>query len=214
MLKALVAGIVSFGSLASPSLAGDLSGTFRLTAGKFDFKPTSQNYDFDDITISGRVVLKDSYFVSLEHSNLKHSSLNRNHTIKPYWTQVGYQFSLGNDQENDLLSKIKFSASLGYYTYKTLFAGEFPDTKTSGTSYSIGATFSPSEQFDFSVKVTPIKYNSDATMKGKKQRVTDLAATYYFSEKIGWTVTYRDVNSLWIGSADADGWSTGIVWKF
>ena len=45
MLKVLVAGIVSFGSLASPSLAGDLSGTFRLTAGKFDFKPTSQNPD-------------------------------------------------------------------------------------------------------------------------------------------------------------------------
>ena len=45
MLKVLVAGIVGLGLLASPSLAGDLSGTFRLTAGKFDFKPTSQNPD-------------------------------------------------------------------------------------------------------------------------------------------------------------------------
>ena len=214
MLKVLVAGIVGLGLLASPSVAGDLSGTFRLTAGKFDFKSTSQNYDFDDITISGRVVLKDSYFVSLEHSKLKHSSLNRNHTIKPYWTKVGYQFSLGNDQENDLLSKIKFSASLGYYTYKTLYAGEFPDNDTSGTSYSIGATFSPSEQFDFSAAFTPIKYNSGGAINGKRQRTTDLAATYYFSEKIGWTVTYRYVDSRWLGSADADGWSTGIVWKF
>ena len=214
MRIALVSGIIGLGLLASSSVAGDLSGTFRLTAGKFDFKPTSQNYEFDDITISGQIVLKDSYFVDFEHSNLKHSSLNRNHTIKPYWTKVGYQFSIGNHQENDLLSNIKFSASLGYYTYKTLYFGEFPDTKTSGTSYSIGATFQPSEQFDFSVEVTPIKYNSDANMKGKKQRVTDLAATHYFSEKIGWTVTYRDVNSLWIGSADADRWATGIVWKF
>ena len=213
MLKVLVAGIVSFGSLASPSLAGDLSGTFNLTAGKMGFE-VLPNYDFDGITISGQVVLKDSYFVDFEHSNLKHSSLNRNHTSKSYWTKAGYQFSLGNHQENDLLSNIKFSASLGYYRYSSLYAGEFPDTIDSGTSYSIGATFSPLEQFDFSVKITPIKYNGGTAMKGKKQRVTDLAATYYFSEKIGWTVTYRDVNSLWIGSADADGWATGIVWKF
>ena len=211
---ALVAGIVGLGLLASPIIAGDLSGMLSLTKGKTNFGPKSANYDFNDINISGRVVLKDRYFVGLEHSNLKHSSLNKKHTIKPYWTKVGYQFSLGNDQENDLLSKIKFFASLGYYTYKTLYAGEFPDNDTSGTSYSIGATFSPSEQFDFSAAFTPIKNNSGGAINGKRQRTTDLAATYYFSEKIGWTATYRYVDSRWLGSVDSESWATGIVWKF
>ena len=65
--------------------------------------PKSAKYDFNDINFLGRLVLKDSYFVEFEHSNMKHSSLNKKHTIKPYWTKVGYQFSLGNDNENDLL---------------------------------------------------------------------------------------------------------------
>jgi len=214
MRNILVSGIVGLSLLASPSLADDLSGTFRLTTGKFGFKPTPTDYDFDHITISGQVALKDSYFVDFKYADLKHSSLNRNHTIQSNWTKVGYQFSLGNHQENDLLSNIKLSASLGYFTNRNLYAGELPDTKHSGTSYSIGATFSPSEQFDFSVEVTPVTYNSDANMKGRRQRLTDLAATYYFSEKIGWTVTYLNVDSLFIGSVDADSWGTGIVWKF
>jgi predicted porin len=211
---ALVSGIVGLGLLASPSIAGDLSGMFSLTKGKTNFGPKSAKYDFNDINFLGRLVLKDSYFVEFEHSNLKHSSLNKKHTIKPYWTKVGYQFSLGNDNENDLLSKTKFFASLGYYTYKTLYAGEYPDAKSSGISYSIGATFSPSEQFDFSAAFTPIKYNSGGAINGKRQRTTDLAATYYFSENIGWTVTYRYVDSRWLGSVDSEAMATGIVWKF
>ena len=61
---ALVSGIAGLGLLASPSIAGDLSGMFSLTKGKANIGPKSAKYDFNDINFLGRLVLKDSYFLS------------------------------------------------------------------------------------------------------------------------------------------------------
>jgi len=55
---ALVAGIVGLGLLASPSVAGDLSGMLSLTTGKTSFY--NLNNDYNDINIFGQSVTNGS----------------------------------------------------------------------------------------------------------------------------------------------------------
>ena len=213
MVHKLAASIVSVFLTATSALAEDISGEFNITGGKTDIGPKSENYDFDAIKLSGRLVFRDHYFLSYVHSDLKHRSTNKKHTLKSNHTKIGYSVPLSNNYTSDLIGNLTLFASLGYFNTDNHYNGQFPDSKGSGTSYSLGSTLSASEQLSFTLEITTATYNS-GSLNGKKQIVSELSATYYVTEKVGFTVSYNDVDSRFTNGADSVGWESGLKWKF
>ena len=100
----------------SVNAAEKISGSVMLTGGRTTIGPNSDDYSFNDFHLTGNIILNDSYFASLTHSNQKHSSTGKNHKHKFYWTKVGYQIPLSNILEVNSLDTMKVFASIGYFT--------------------------------------------------------------------------------------------------
>tara|TARA_B100000780_G_C21074079_1_gene432319 strand:+ start:233 stop:877 length:645 start_codon:yes stop_codon:yes gene_type:complete len=197
----------------SVNAAEKISGSVMLTGGRTTIDSNSDDYSFNDFHLTGNIILNDSYFASLTHSNQKHSSTGKNHKHKFYWTKVGYQIPLSNILEVNSLDTMKVFASIGYFTSKWLYAGQFPDNTGSGSSYSIGARFAPLDQVELILEVSPLRYNS-GSLNGKHQRITELTATYFLSDKVGLNVAYHKNDSRWVGGLGGTSWSTGIELRF